>query len=136
MRFALALSLIALAGCEEDAAPVPEVDQQRIVEELQDRSFRQFEPHVDGDPRKGVILDFFDGVTLWAQYAEGGYAVNEWQIHAASYSVEGSGSEYTIRFNEPESSQEFPPRARTAFQPRGYPSPSETCLTKRGFPSS
>ena len=100
--------LTVLPACDQGSAEVTEADRERVVEELQDRSFRQFEPHVDGDPRKGVILDFFDGVTLWAQYAEGNYAVNEWQITAKSYSVEGSGLGYTIRFNEPGSSQEFP----------------------------
>ena len=81
---------------------------ERIVAELQGRSFRQFAPHVDGDPRKGVVLDFNQGISLWAQYAEGAHAVKEWEVFAESYSVEGSGSEYTLRFNEPGSAQQFP----------------------------
>ncbi len=111
--------LTVLPACDQGSAEVTEADRERVVEELQDRSFRQFAPHVDGDPRKGVILDFFDGVTFWAQYAEGNYAVNEWQITAKSYSVEGSGSEYIIRFNEPGSSQEIPTKCTDCIPTAG-----------------
>ena len=108
LLLALALAWTAMSGCDADGAEVTEAGKERVVEELQGRSFRQFDPHVDGDPRKGVILDFTVGITLWAQYSEDGLAVNEWEISAESYSVEGSGSEYTIRFNEPGSVQGFP----------------------------
>ena len=108
LLLALALAWTAMSGCDADGAEVTEAGKERVVEELQGRSFRQFDPHVDGDPRKGVILDFTVGITLWAQYSEDGLAVNEWEISAESYSVDGSGSEYTIRFNEPGSAQGFP----------------------------
>ena len=68
------LLLIAGVACAEvvssDPMTASEVDS--VKAELADRLFRQFEPHVDGDPRKGVILDFFGPLSLWAQYSEGG----------------------------------------------------------------
>ena len=78
--------------------------------ELADRSFRQFEPHVDGDPRKGVILDFFGPLSLWAQYARGGHAVNEWEIVADDYRVEraGSGQMVTLYPVAPRTLQRLP----------------------------
>ena len=108
LLLALALAWTAMSGCDADGAKITEADKERVVEELQGRSFRQFDPHLDASPRKAVILDFTVGITLWAQYSEEGHAVNEWEISAESYSVEGSGSEYTIRFNEPGSAQGFP----------------------------
>ena len=97
---------MVLAGC--NAGDVPEVDEERVIAELQGRSFRQFDHHLDASPRKAVILDFTGGITLWAQYSEEGHAVNEWEVFAESYSVDGSGSEFTLRLNEPGSAQEFP----------------------------
>ena len=108
LLLALALAWTAMSGCDADGAKITEADKERVVEELQGRSFRQFDPHLDASPRKAVILDFTGGITLWAQYSEEGHAVNEWEISAESYSVDGSGSEYTIRFNEPGSAQGFP----------------------------
>ena len=104
----LALAWTLISGCDDGPAEVSEADRERVVEELQGRSFRQFDPHLDASPRKAVILDFTWGITLWAQYSEEGHAVNEWEIFAESYSVDGSGSEYTIRFNEVGSAQGFP----------------------------
>ena len=75
---------------------------------LKDRSFRQFDPDdIDASPRKGVILDFFDGIRFWAQYAEGKYAINEWEIFAADYRIEQAGddSEIKIYFTEPSSDE-------------------------------
>ena len=108
LLLALALAWMAMPGCDADGVEVTEADKELVVEELQGRSFRQFDPHLDASPRKAVILDFTGGITLWAQYAEEGHAVNEWEVFAESYSVDGSGSEYTIRFNEPGSAQGFP----------------------------
>ena len=101
LLLALALAWAAMSGCDDGPAEVTEADKERVVAELQGRSFRQFDPHLDASPRKAVILDFTGGITLWAQYSEEGHAVNEWEVFAESYSVDGSGSEYTIRFNEP-----------------------------------
>ena len=41
-----------------------EYEVARAKGELADRSFRQFDPHVDGSPRKGVVLDFFGPLSL------------------------------------------------------------------------
>ena len=116
---ALVLAVAVLTGCEEEAVDVSEAEMERVVEELQGRSFRQFDPHVDGDPRKGVILDFHDGISLWAQYAEAVYAVNEWEILADSYEVLASGSEYTLRFKNPRSRQQFPTECEDCIPTHG-----------------
>lgn len=55
---------------------------------LQDRSFRKFEPSLDATRRKGVILDFSGPISVWAQYAIGDYAVEEWEIVAHEFSIE------------------------------------------------
>ena len=48
---------VALPGCGGDLHPVDRETFERIVAELEGRSFRQFSPSIDGSPRRGVILD-------------------------------------------------------------------------------
>ena len=83
-RSVFGLLLIAGVACAEvvSSDPLTASEVAAIKDELAHRSFRQFEPHVDGDPRKSVVLDFFGPLSLWAQYAEGGHALNEWEIVA------------------------------------------------------
>ena len=57
------------------------------VTELEGCSFRQFVPSPDASPRMGVILDFSDGFSIWAQYSENGHALNEWETAADEYLV-------------------------------------------------
>lgn len=98
----LGLALAAAAcGSEGPFEPVPEGEETEIRAALADRSFRQFHPHVDGSPRKGVILDFYGGLQLWAQYAEGDHAIDEWEISSSSYRIERSGSEVRLHFTAP-----------------------------------
>ena len=100
---------------------IGESEEDAIKAVLNDRSFRQFDPGVDASPRKGVILDFFDGVSLWAQYAEGNYAINEWEIRADDYRVEraGDGSEVKIYFIEPRSTKILPTRCENCIETAG-----------------
>ena len=88
---ALALAWTAMSGCDADGAEITEADKERVVEELQGRSFRQFDPHLDVSPRKAVILDFTVGITLWAQYSEEGLAVNEWRSLQRATALKGAG---------------------------------------------
>ena len=90
--------------------PVGAVEEERIRAELDDRSFRQFDPGVDASPRRGVILDFFGPISIWAQYSEDGHAVDEWEIAADDYRIEATddGSEVTIHLVDPRSTQQFP----------------------------
>ena len=100
----------------EPADPSPASDlAARVVAVLDNRSFREFDPSRDADKRKGVILNFFAGIELWAQYSEGRYALAEWQINAESYSVEGhdDGSEVTLQFNAPRGRQILPEGCET-----------------------
>ena len=111
-------SVIASCGSEIPFELVDIAEAERVKRELNDRSFRQFTPSKDASPRKGVILDFFDGISLWAQYAKDGHAVNEWEITAKDYRVEKGegGSEYNIYFNQPSSVQEFPTKCKNCIQ--------------------
>ena len=106
LALAVLLAALTLAGCGDDSRPtngdppqpvdgnLPEpVDQEaldRMAAALEGRSFRQFQPSLDASPRRGVILDFHDGLRLWAQYAEDGHAVHEWEITADGYRVEST----------------------------------------------
>ena len=112
LPFVMALAILSALACDSrpPSEPVSGEDAARIKAELEGRSFRQFEPSRDGDPRKGVILDFFGPVSIWAQYAEGDHAVNEWEIYVDDYRIEGhgDGSEITIHLEQPRSRQTFP----------------------------
>ena len=100
---------------------ISESEEDAIKAVLEDRSFRQFEPDVDASPRKGVILDFFNGVSLWAQYAEGNYAINEWEIRANDYRIEraADGSEIKIYFIEPSTTRTLPNRCENCIETAG-----------------
>ncbi|MCY3762365.1 MAG: hypothetical protein OXH50_14025 [Gemmatimonadetes bacterium] len=105
----LLLLLASSCGKEDPAQPVSETEAARVKAELEDRSFRQFEPSRDADRRKAVILDFFDGITIWAQYAEGNRAVSEWEVSARDYRIRQEGaSVITIHLEEPGSRRQFP----------------------------
>ncbi len=104
----LAFICLILFSCANPLQPVDSDEAQVVKAELKGRSFRQFEPSRDANKRKAVILDFFSGVGLWAQYAEGNTALSEWEILADDYSVEKSGSEYRIYFEAPRSAQILP----------------------------
>ena len=118
----LAFAPLILASCGDIPFEIiSEVEEDEIKAVLEDRSFRQFDPDVDASPRRGVILDFFDGVSLWAQYAEGNYAIDEWEIWASDYRVEqaGDGSEIKIYFIEPSSTRTLPNRCENCIETAG-----------------
>ena len=113
----LLTALTVLAGCggdrhSDDLYPVDRETFERVTAELEGRSFRQFHPSVDANPGRGVILDFHDGFSMWAQYARDGRAVHEWEITADGYRVEWSGnaSELVLVPADPTSMQQFPDR--------------------------
>ncbi len=117
------LLLIAGAACAEmvSSDPFTASEIAAVKAELADRSFRQFDLHVDGDPRKGVILDFFGPLSVWAQYAEGGHALNEWEIVADDYRVERAGSGQMVTL--------YPVAARTRQQ---FPTECVACIDVTG----
>ena len=115
-------TLSVFASCDNiPFEMISESEEDAIKAVLNDRSFRQFDPHVDGSPRKGVILDFFNGVELWAQYAEGNYAINEWEIRSDDYRIEraSDGSEIKIHFIEPHSRRILPTRCQNCIETAG-----------------
>lgn len=117
----IALFIGSSCGYEGIFQPVSESEEDEIKTTLKNRSFRQFNPDRDASPRKAVILDFFDGIMLWAQYSEGEHAINEWEIFAADYRVEQAenGSEFRIYFNDPSSERTLPTRCEDCIETSG-----------------
>lgn len=117
----IAIFIASSCGYEGVFQPVSESAEDEIKTALKDRSFRQFDPDRDASLRRGVILDFFDGINLWAQYAEGEHAINEWEIFAADYRMEQkeNGSEIKIYFNEPRSERILPTRCEDCIETSG-----------------
>lgn len=100
--------------------PLPVAEEARLKEELHDRSFRQFDPSRNADMRRAVIVEFFDGITLWAQYAEGEYAEKEWEMSSEDYRIlKGSGSEYEIVFVAPRTRQQIPTECENCIDVSG-----------------
>ena len=108
----LILTCFFTISCGNPLEPVDSEEEERVKSELEDRSFRQFDPSKDSAKRKGIILDFFDErnkiISLWAQYAEDETALKEWEIFADDYRVEKTGSEYRLYFDTPRSHQNLP----------------------------
>ncbi len=120
LSFILMFTCLMLSSCvNTPLQPISSEEEQQIKAELNDRSFRQFDPSKDADKRKGVIIDFFDGVSLWAQYAEGMYALNEWEISADDYRIEKAGSEYRLYFQTPHSTQTLPTQCENCIETAG-----------------
>ena len=120
--FLHAFVLSVLASCGDIPFElISETEEDEIKAMLEDRSFRQFDPAKDASPRKGVILDFFDGISLWAQYSEGNYAINEREIRANDYRIERAGddSEIKIYFIEPSSTRILPNRCDNCIETAG-----------------
>ena len=59
-----------------------------------------------------MILDFHDGLSVWAQYSQSGHAVEEWEITADDYRIEwtGAASEIVLFPVGIASMQQFPDR--------------------------
>ncbi len=122
MSVLIVFTLSILASCGDIPFElISESEEDEIKAVLNDRSFRQFDPAKDASPRKGVILDFFNGVSFWAQYAEGNYAINEWEIRANNYLIERAGddSEIKIYFIEPSSTRILPNRCENCIETAG-----------------
>ena len=123
LRLILTFTCLMLTSCENPLQPVSSEEEQRIKAELDDRSFRQFDPSFDpskdANKRKGVILDFFKGISLWAQYSEGMYALSEWEILSDDYRIEKAGSEYRIYFEAPRSTQILPTQCDNCLETTG-----------------
>ncbi len=114
---------IFLVSCSNPLEPVDSEEKEKVKSELQDRSFRQFAPSKGAVKRKGVILDFFDSeeriISLWAQYAEGDTAIQEWEVFANDYRVGKSGSEYRLYFDSPNSHQNLPNKCDNCIETAG-----------------
>lgn len=124
VHFLILLSFLFLSACSNPLEPVDSVEETDVKSELRDRSFRQFDPAKDAAKRKAVIIDFFDDtegniISLWAQYAEAGYALKEWEIFAKDYRIEKGGSEYRLYFIAPHSYQNIPSECDDCIETKG-----------------
>lgn len=108
----------------QNGPPVGKYPAAAIKVELKNRSFRQFDPHIDGNPRKAVVLDFFRPFFLWAQYSEDGWATDEWGIDAGDYRVESGGSATVVTL--------YPVTPQTW---RGLPTECNDCIDVTGLQS-
>lgn len=121
--FVMTVAALTLAACSGAASSeeVTAAEAAEALEALRDRSFRGFEPHVDGDPRRGVIVSFIGPFSLWAQYAEGRYALSEWEITANEIRIESRGgtSEVTLHLVEATSSQTLPTQCADCIDSAG-----------------
>ena len=117
--FILAFICLFISACANPLQPADSKETELVKAELRGRSFRQFDPSKDANKRKGVILDFFRGIGLWAQYAEGNTALSEWEILADDYRVEKSSSEYRIYFEAPHSVQILPTQCDNCIETSG-----------------
>ena len=130
----LLLSVLLFASsCGSDGPfqPAGEAEEERIKDALNNRSFRQLLPSKDASPRKAVILDFFDGIRVWAQYSEKRHAVSEWEIAAQDYRVLKIGNssrigrgahnlEYMIFLDNPMFTQQFPTACEDCIEVSGF----------------
>ncbi len=124
IQFIFILTVVFLSACANPLEPVDSAEEEKVKSELHDRSFRQFDPEKDASKRKAVIIDFFNDtegniIRLWAQYAEGDYALKEWEIFAKDYSVEKGGSEYRLYFEKPNSYQNLPSKCNDCIETKG-----------------
>ena len=124
IQFLIMLTVVFLSACASPLEPVDSAEEEKVKSELHDRSFRQFDPEKDASKRKAVIIDFFDDtegniIRLWAQYAEGDYALKEWEIFAKDYSVKKGGSEYRLYFEKPNSYQNLPSKCNDCIETKG-----------------
>lgn len=106
------LLLLLLISCNNTLTLVLGDERTDVLSQLQDRSFRQFVPSKDADKRKAVIIDFSNHkdskIQLWGQYAEGGKAINEWEISDDEVFVYKNETYYELSFIKPVSIQTFP----------------------------
>ncbi len=124
VHFLILLSFLFFTACSNPLEPVDSVEEADVKSELRDRSFRQFDPAKDAAKRKAVIIDFYDDtegniIRMWAQYAEGEYALKEWEIFAKDYRIEKGGSEYRLYFIAPHSYQNIPSECDDCIETKG-----------------
>ena len=126
-------ALLFTSSCGSDGPfqPAGEAEEERIKDALDNRSFRQLLPSKDASPRKAVVLDFFDGIRVWAQYSEKRHAVSEWEIAAQDYRVLkiGSGSRIGRGGHNPE----FMLYLEDATFTQQFPTACEDCIDVSGF---
>lgn len=103
---------LLLNSCKSPLTLVLGDERNDVLSQLQDRSFRQFVPSKDAYKRQAVIIDFSNHqnmkINLWAQYAEGGKAINEWEISDDEVFVYKNETYYELSFIDPETHQNLP----------------------------
>lgn len=119
------------SGAPHAFVPVSEMDEREIKAALAGRSFRQFDPSKDARPRESVIVEFFDGVGLWAQVL-GARARPGRMGDCLQRPSDRTGGRRPDRHEppaSPRSERRFPAAAGTALDHREFPLRSRMCST-------
>lgn len=100
------LLLVSLSSCDNPLEweifswqLVSPGDAARITAHLDGRVFRQSDPSQNADTRKTITIDFNDGLSLRAQYTEGGNTVDDWRVWQDFYWMEKAHGEPVYRFD-------------------------------------
>lgn len=110
MRRILALAAfllpVSLSSCDNPLKPelfswqlVSPQDASRVKAHLDGRVFRQSDPSQNAETRKSIVVDFTDGLSLRAQYTEGGNTVDDWSVRQDFYWLEKAHGEPVYRFD-------------------------------------
>jgi len=74
-------------------------DAARVTSHLSGRVFRQSDPSRNAETRRSIVIDFNDGLSLRAQYTEGGTTVDDWRVWQDFYWMEKAHGEPVYRFD-------------------------------------
>ena len=96
--FILVIICLMFFSCTTPLQTVSSEEEQEIKSELDDRSFRQFDPSKDAEKRKAVIIDFFNGISLWHNMPKVCMRLMSGRFQRTIIKFEKAGSEYRIYF--------------------------------------
>ena len=106
LAFAAFLLPVSLSSCDSPLDPdvfswqlVSPQDAAHIKSHLSGRVFRQSDPSRNAETRSSIVIDFNDGLSLRAQYAEGGNIVDDWRVWDDFYWLEKAHGEPVYRFD-------------------------------------
>ena len=117
LTFTLTIACLIVLSCNH-FQPLSAEEAEHVKTALNKRSFRQFDPALDARKRKAIVLDFSDGIQLYAQYTEDKTALNEWEISAKEDHIEKAGTVYRLHCKDPRVIQILPKQPDKQIQIR------------------